>query len=740
MANQLHIAFVWHMHQPFYKDRATGQYLMPWVRLHATKDYLDMLQVLDAYPSHRQTFNLVPSLLAQLEDYATGGATDRMLDLLIKPIALLSPDDRQYLFERGFDAHHSTMIRPHARYAALLDQRESLRHLPVRRAIAALADQDWVDLVVWFNLAWFDPTFQDSDPVLRALIAKGAGFGAADRQALLGAIRATVARVIPAYREMAARGRVELTTTPFYHPILPLLCDQASARVARPEIALPREPFAWPGDAQAQVAKGLAAFERHFGGKPAGMWPSEQSVSPATLELIASQGLSWAISDEGVLGHSIGRTFMRDATGVTPDAALLYQPWRVSTNAGPVAMVFRDVVLSDLIGFTYAQMPADAAALDLHRRLDRIRRLLPDGEPYLVTIALDGENCWEHYQRDGGPFLHAFYQRMAADPALFMVTVAEHLAAHPPRRALSELFSGSWIGSDFTTWIGDPTKNLAWDALSRARQVLEAARERLEGTPTWAEAVEELYIAEGSDWFWWYGVGHDSGQDELFDAQFRLHLRRLYVLIGEAVPEALQAAIAPPPPELDPRAGGMPAPRIDGDLGDAGWAAAASFDPTAGQGAMHADAKAIRRVHYGCDAQHLFVGLAYADQYRPAAGDELGLYFFHPGQPSATSPLPFLTQDLPAGTAGYRYAHAVQVAPAANRAVVADAGDHDAWHVVGEPAAWVSGRALELALPLRWLDAEPGAEVRFVVAVAREGRLVEVLPSHDGLPFSAPVQ
>lgn len=738
MAHQLHVAFVWHMHQPIYKDRASGHYLMPWVRLHATKDYLDMLTLLADYPSHRQTFNLVPSLLEQLEDYAVHGAEDRALELLVRPVEAFTAEDKAYLFERAFDASWPTMVRPYPRYGALLDKREALRHVPPRRAIAAFGDADWGDLVTWFNLAWFDPMWLERDEALARLVAKGAYFDLADRETLHGLIRAYLGRVIPTYKAFAEQGRVELTTTPYYHPILPLLCDGLSARVAQPELPLPLEAFAWPADAADQIARGVAAFERHFGHRPAGMWPSEQAVSPAALELIAGAGLSWAISDEGVLGHTLGRRFVRDGFGVPPDASLLYQPYRVRTAAGPVTMVFRDQVLSDLIGFTYAQMDPEAAANDLHRRLDRTRRLLPDGEPYLVTIALDGENCWEHYARDGAPFLNAFYQRVAADPALFMVTVSEHLAAHPPRRELSSIFSGSWIDADFTTWIGDPTKNLGWEALARARKALEDARARLGGTSAFAEALEELHIAEGSDWFWWYGVGHDSGQDDLFDAQFRLHLRRMYVCLGETPPADLDQRIAADGEGGDPLAGGMRPPVLDGNLGAGEWLRAALHDPTAGQGAMHAAAKTIKRVLYGCDADQLYVALLWADTFEPAVGDEVGIYFFQPGRARLNAGLPYAVDEDAPDTARYQFGHAVRLEPLMERAVVQEAGEAQAWHTVGEPGEWMNGRVLELALPLRWLDAEPGQELRFVVAVVRHGQLLETLPREEGLGFRVP--
>jgi alpha-amylase/alpha-mannosidase (GH57 family) len=725
------------MHQPLYKDRLTGQYLMPWVRLHALKDYLDMLAVLEPYPTLHQTFNLVPSLLEQLVDYAEHEAWDRALELLVKPVDALTPDDRHYVLERFFDLNWAHMLRPYPRYAELLEKRERVR--AETTDVPPFTDADWLDLTTWFNLAWFDPHWLKTDPALAALVAKGRGFSQADRELLLAKNREYVNRVIPAYREAAKRGQVELTTTPYYHPILPLLCDSESARVARPHLPLPTTRFRQVGDAETQIARGIEYFERQFGHSPKGMWPSEQSVSPEVLGLLADRGLHWAISDEGVLAHSLGLQFRRDPRGIPYEAIALYQPYRVDTPNGPVSMVFRDIVLSDLIGFSYAQQAPEAAAADLHGRLNTIRKLLPDGEDYLVTIALDGENCWEHYMEDGAPFLHAFYKLFEADPALEMVTVAEYLEKHPPRRSIAQIHAGSWIASDFTTWIGDPTKNRAWDALSAAREALVAAEDRIAGTEAHAKAWEEIYIAEGSDWFWWFGEGHDSGQDELFDWQFRLHLQNVYTLIGEEPPETLSRSLSAPARAslAAPRA--HVSPTIDGELGAAEWDHAGVFDPTLGQGAMHAAAKLVQRLRYLYDAEHLYLAVEFATSYAPAPGDSLVLFLCYPGLPRLNSPIPFVASEAVGATAGYQFAHALHLEWGERvRAELQEAGEYGSWVTLGEVPGVAYRNALEVALPLGALRQSAGQEVQFVVAALREGQLVEVLPESECLTFLLP--
>lgn len=731
--SKLSVAVIWHMHQPLYKDRLTGRYLMPWVRLHAIKDYLDMVEILRPYPKIRQTFNLVPSLLEQLVDYGHHGALDRALELTLKSVAMLTPDERAYLLERFFDLNWDHQLRPYPRYLELANRRnELLSQMPAEAAAARFSDQDLLDLTVWFSLAWFDPMWLEGDPELRVLVRKGRDYSQTDRERLVAKQRELIRKIIPTYAQMQAEGRIELTTTPFYHPILPLLVDTHSARVARPDLPLPENRYQHPEDAEAQVKKGLDYFEQNFGYRPRGMWPSEESVSPAVVELLADQGVSWIVSDEGVLAHSLGIKLVRDGEGRLHDPAPLYQPYWAESNGKRVAMVFRDIVLSDLIGFTYARMAPEEAARDLYERLKAIHRALPEAEAPLVTIALDGENCWEYYARDGADFLQAFYRMVSEDPELEMVTVGEYLKAHPPRETLQRLHSGSWIFSDFTTWIGEPTKNRAWDFLYKARQVLAAHRDH----PRFAEAQEEIYIAEGSDWFWWFGEGHDSGQDELFDWQFRLHLQNVYQLLGEPVPEEL----------LQPVAQAMDArpllleypvtPRVDGRLASGeSWRQAGLYDPTVGQGAMHAAARGIRRVRYGTDAAYLYLRVEFVDAFVPKPGDVLAVYLCYPGQVRFNSPLPFERTLKDCSTQDWRFAHEVRVSWDTQEAVLSQAGEYDSWHALKTFVRAASQDALDLAVPLKSLHLDPGTEVHMAIALGNQRSLTEVLPRHGAIPL-----
>lgn len=731
--SKLSVAVVWHMHQPLYKDRLTGRYLMPWVRLHAIKDYLDMVEILRQYPEIRQTFNLVPSLLEQLVDYGHHGAMDRALELTLKPVERMTLDDKAYVLERFFDLNWNNQLRPYPRYSELADKRNALlAQMSAEKASTRFSSQELLDLTVWFNLAWFDPMWLMRDAELAALIRKGRDFTQGDRERLVDKQRELIRAIIPTYAQMQAEGRIELTTTPFYHPILPLLVDTQSARVARPDLPLPEHRFQRPEDARAQIRKGLAYFEENFGYRPCGMWPSEESVSPAVVELVSDENVSWIVSDEGVLAHSLGQKLSRDGGGHLHDPQTLYQPYWAESNGKRVAMIFRDILLSDLIGFEYFRMDPREAARDLHDRLKAIHARLPQDEPHLVTIALDGENCWEHYTRDGADFLHAFYERISQDPDLEMVTVNEYLNAHAPRRTLHHLHAGSWIFSDFTTWIGDPTKNRAWDYLYKARQVLDAHPDH----PRFAAAQEEIYIAEGSDWFWWFGEGHDSGQDELFDWQFRLHLQNVYQLLELPVPAELLEPVTQAPAPIPSVQDFTLTPSIDGRRSSSeSWKDAGVFDPALGQGAMHAAMKGIRRLRYGTDEAHLHLRVEFADSFMPGPGDTLALYLCYPGQTRYNSSVQFEGRLADCPTQDWRFAHEIRVTWDPMDAVLSLAGEYDTWHALKTYVRIAYEDVLDISVPLKSLHQDPGSEMRLAIALGANGLLTELLPRDAAIPL-----
>ncbi len=730
---KLSVAVVWHMHQPLYKDRLTGRYLMPWVRLHAIKDYLDMVEILKPYPKIRQTFNLVPSLLEQLVDYGHNGAVDRALELTLRPIDQLTPDDKTYLLERFFDLNWDNQLRPYPRYLELANKRtDLLAHMAAEEAASRFSDQELLDLTVWFNLAWFDPMWLTRDPDLMALARKGRGFTQSERELLIAKQRELIRAIIPTYTRMQAEGQIELTTTPFYHPILPLLVDTQSARVARPDLPLPEHRFQHPEDAHAQVRKGLEYFEANFGYRPRGMWPSEESVSPAVVELVADQGVAWIVSDEGILAHSLGAKLTRDADGQVNEPEILYQPYWAESNGKRVAMVFRDIVLSDLIGFSYSRMAPQDAARDLYDRLKTIHSRLPKDQSHLVTIALDGENCWEYYVRDGADFLNAFYALVSADEELAMVTVSEYLRAHEPRKTLSRLYSGSWIYSDFTTWIGESTKNRAWDYLYEARQALAAHSRH----PRHEAAREEIYIAEGSDWFWWFGEGHNSGQDDLFDWQFRLHLQNVYQLLDLPVPSELLEPVARPAVLIPTVKEFALTPAIDGRRSSSeSWKGAGVFDPTVGQGAMHAATHGVRRLRYGTDATNLYLRVEFADSFEPGPGDVLAIYLCYPGQTRFNAAIAFDDKLPNCPIQDWRFAHEVRVTWDPMDAVLSQAGEYDTWHALKTYVRSAYQDVLDIALPLKSLHQEPGAEVRLAIALGSNGNLTELMPREAAIPL-----
>jgi alpha-amylase/alpha-mannosidase (GH57 family) len=533
------VTLVWHMHQPSYRDPVHGAFVLPWVRLHALRDYLGMLRLLDATPGVHATFNLVPSLLDQLEAYAREEAAEGELRVGLAPAAELTPDERLFALRTLF-LMSEPLMAPWPRLRELRDRRGAEpAEADLQAAAATFTEQDMRDLQVLSKLAWFDLDWLARDPVVKGLAAKGRGYHEDDKRRLRERELALLRAVVPAYREAAARGAIEIATSPYYHPILPLLADSDAHREAHPHAPVPRR-FRHPEDALDQIVLARARHAGLFGRRPDGLWPSEGSVSEEVVELAARAGVRWLASDEAVLERSLGTSLGRNGEGVgRPD--LLYVPWVRRTPAGDVRVLFRDRTLSDLIGFVYSRWRPEDAAADL---LERIRAVgkqwaaarLP-GAP-LVPIILDGENAWEHFPDGGRVFLAALYRGLQDDPGLEALTVAEALA-RTPARELPRVFAGSWIDADFSVWIGHADDRRAWDALGDARDALDSAPEDLPA-PARERAWEAYRAAAGSDWCWWYGDDRSSANDADFDRLFRRHLEVVYRCLGRDPPPELQ--------------------------------------------------------------------------------------------------------------------------------------------------------------------------------------------------------
>ncbi|MHB8868493.1 MAG: glycoside hydrolase [Thermoleophilia bacterium] len=717
MREPLDIAFVWHMHQPYYKISDTGAFEMPWVRMHALKDYADMVEVLAGYPSLHQTFNVVPSLVEQLRDYAAGDYRDTYREHALKPAAELSPHERAFLLEIMCERVTHPRTKGSPRYLELAQKRDRLTVDGTVRT-EEFSVEELRDLQVWFDLAWFDPRHLRDGP-LGDLAARGRDFTEDDKVVVSAAETRLIARVLPTYRDAADSGAVELTTSPYFHPILPLLINSDCARVSMPAVELPTRRFAHPEDAREHVRLALECHRLTFGRNPAGMWCSEQSVGEDVIGLLAAEGITWTVSDEAVLARSLTPDRRRQADGRLDDPRLLHTAYRLEREEGSLAIVFRDRVLSDLIGFTYQDWDPGDAAADLTHRLLQIREALPDGDRgHVVTIALDGENAWEYYRNDGRDFLERLYERLEAEPALRCVTVSEHLAAHPPVRSLPWLHSGSWIGGDFGTWLGDTAHRRAWDLLHDARDAVAAVRAVREVETAW----REIMIAEGSDWFWWFSDHQESGLDHVWDATFRRHLQQAYRLAGLDPPASLFEPVLPGTNGSD----GYLTANVDGALEPPDeWRRGLPLRPTAAGVMQRAAGLPVNELRFGWDADHLFFLVEPAHR---AAGLIEVVFFVGSDGSGGTAEL--------ADSLGFRpaWALALTITTPAEASISGDvAGEAAAGaHAVrlNDAAVRVAGgRVVEAAVPWEVLQDTALPTIRVGAALFQDGARIETFPS-----------
>jgi len=700
----LYVAFLWHMHQPYYKDPLTGLYRLPWVRLHGTKDYLDMVEVLKDFPEIRQNFNLVPSLLEQLVDYSEGSARDVFLDVSAKGASGLDQDERAFILENFFLANWDNMIRPFPRYYSLLVKRGThATKTEIRRAVKYFTDSDFLDLQVYFNLCWIDPMYRSSDPFLKALVEKGQDFSEEEKALLLQKQLEIVRRIIPAYRDMSLTGRVEISFSPFYHPILPLLCDTDIAKVAMPDVRMPRQRFLHPEDAEKQIDMGLRYFEDVFKQKPAGMWPSEGSVSEQVLGIAASRGIKWVATDEGILSNSLGRR-LRDGHGNLTDARSLYRPYTYND----VSIVFRDHELSDRIGFVYSQWEPKKAAEDLINRLLGIRNSLSGDSRGLVPIILDGENAWEHFRNDGRDFFMYLYEGLSKEGRLKTVTISDYINTVSRGERLERLHPGSWINSNYGIWLGHEEDNLSWDYLTDTRNKL-AEFERQNPDFDTSNAWKSIYVAEGSDWNWWYGDEHTTETQEEFDELFRLNLMKVFKEIGREVPAQLFVPILRHDrgisPALDIR--GFINPKIDGFVTSYyEWYQGAELDVGKSGGSMHKTEGLVTTIYYGFNKDNLFLRIDPKIPFEDFEEDiELSVIVSRPEQIRIKCPLK--GPELVAG--------------------LSERAGED-WKDVGELRELAVKDVFELCVPFSDLKAKEGDEINLFVAITKGNEEVERCP------------
>jgi alpha-amylase/alpha-mannosidase (GH57 family) len=704
---KIYLCFLWHMHQPFYKDLMSGEYRMPWTRLHALKDYYGMVKVLEEFPEVRQTFNLVPSMMLQVEEYAAGKAVDPALRVALKAAEMLTDEEQEFILRNFLYANPPRMVTRFPRYAEFCEAWRAADR-KAERAKRLFTPAAFRDLQVLSQLAWFDEEFLTKDPEVRELVRRGRDY-TVDDQALIARKEAEIlARVIPVYRTFAERGQIEVSTTPFYHPILPLICDSNIAEVPHPGVPLPTR-FRYPADARTQLERARTFCNERFGAAPAGLWPSEGSVSDEALGIAAETGFRWAATDNGVLSRTLGRTAGIDET---------YRPYVWRHDGREMGMVFRDHYLSDLIGFVYSRIGSGEAARDfLDRIRDNCRGILASGRDALVPIILDGENAWEFYEENGRPFFRELYRGITADPRIEALTMTEALKRVEPR-PLGDIFPGSWINANFDIWIGAEEDNRAWEYLLRARRtydrvtasgskISEAAR---------ALAFEELLIAEGSDWCWWYGPEHQSDFRSEFDELFRSHLANVYRALGLTPPEELSRSIlrvavraVQSPPTGPIRA------VIDGEVTSYfEWLGAGVYRVDKRSGAMHGKRFLITELFYGSDGQSLFVRVDFEPTAAPSLSGMEAHITITPGGSAVEN---FLA---------LRFANG-RLEPQETRLLGPAKEDS---------LEYAFHKVLEMRLPLATLGVAYGNSLRLQFSLWKDGLPVDAVPQENWLEIS----
>jgi alpha-amylase/alpha-mannosidase (GH57 family) len=526
----LKVVLCWHMHQPVYWDLRTGEYQLPWVYLHGIKDYVDMAAYLEAVPAARAVINFVPTLLEQIDDYV-----QQIQDYFEHATALRDPllaalvtDEVEIdLLTQCMRANRQRLIERFEPYHALVKIGEWAQKNPETQAYAN--QQYYTDLVMWYHLAWLGETVRRQDARVQTLMEKARHFDHADRQQLLQIIGELLSSIIPRYQALAKSGQVELSFTPYAHPILPLLLDLQVARETQPNLALPEHADYPDGEARARwhIQRGIEIFEQYFGFKPQGCWASEGGVSTETVRLLNEFGLRWVASGENVLRNSLQR--------LGQDSKSTHQPFHLPQQS--TRCFFRSDHLSDLIGFQFAKWHADDAVNHLIAQLETLAR----SDAKVVSIILDGENAWEYYPENAYYFLSTLYARLAENPHVCLSTFSE--CSELPATELANIVAGSWVYGTFSTWIGDKDKNRGWDMLIEAKQVYDKNIHQLSSAQQ-QRATRQLAICEGSDWFWWFGDYNPADSVRDFDQLYRLHLANLYHELQQPIPENLAHALS----------------------------------------------------------------------------------------------------------------------------------------------------------------------------------------------------
>ncbi|MBF0493978.1 MAG: glycoside hydrolase [Candidatus Omnitrophica bacterium] len=688
MDKKLSVAFLWHMHQPLYKDLPTGKYFLPWVRLHATYSYYDMISIVGEFPEMRCTFNLTPSLLEQLDDIARNEKVDDVfLTLSRKEAEYLSHDDKVFILKNFFSCNATTQIYPIFRYRELYEIRgDNPADEIMRIKVQLFRESDFRDLQVFFNLSWCGFTLKEKDPIIKELLKKGRNYSEEDKKALLKRQREITASIIPLYKKAQDEGKIEISTTPYYHPILPLLSGREK-----------NEGFDFKEDAEWHVKKAVAAYKGFFGRKPLGMWPAEGSVGQSIVPVLVANGIKWIATDEAVLKSTFGgKHFNRDE--------MVFSPYFVPYKLSGVFIAFRDTWLSNEIGFKYSNKPGNEAAAELFKHFTNIKEAVKNKQgDHVVSVILDGENPWPYYHDGGKKFLSSLFELLTTSKDIRPVTFYKCFRQIKPKR-ISNLSRGSWINGDFRKWIGSFQKNIAWEYLQKVRGDLAASKS------TNKDAWQEIYIAESSDWFWWYD---DFGTElnYVFDEIFRMHLRNVYKILDKKVPSYVDEPIYKRKiHSYDGLPGLMSPPDIDGKFSyDLEWQTAKALRTSELSMAMAQSGALIEEIFYGIDRENMYFMLKFSKYFHDNKNDYKDIF----AALNAASPIR-ISVKLPLDK------------KSKGEIIASDINGKDAKRVFFMTFAY--DEILEVKLPFSYFGSDEKDEINFKINIAKKEEILESWP------------
>ena len=710
----MNVVILWHMHQPYYVNPLTKKAMMPWVRLHAAKGYLDMIDLVTAQPELRVNFNFTPVLVRQILELVNNEVQDEWENLSRKPAAELDDQERCTLLENFFKINWETLVRPVPRYQELLDKRGSTYSSHKLDAIArTFTEQELRDLQTLYNLQWCGFSAVRRFPLLGDLKAKGRDFTEREKNTVLDIHRQILGLVLGEYRAAAERGQIELTTTPYFHPIMPLVYDTNIARRCQPQSPLP-SAFSAPEDVRSQLRLAQEQHAKVFGAPARGLWPSEGSIAPEIIPLLVEAGIEYFCTDEGNLFKSLKQDPFWSHRHV--EHLELFQGWRVNAGGASIQALFRERPLSDFIGFDAARNETSRAIDHLMGHLHNIAKVAPEGRG-VASLILDGENAWEAFPDGGEAFLSSFYRALVEAPGLKTRRLGDYFDEHPSQVETSTLHSGSWIRSDFDIWIGDPEENKGWEWLKETRHFLVERLAHHEVAPERVEAAWwEIYAAEGSDWFWWYGPDFTIDTDFLFDELFRLHLQNVYRILGVEPPAHLDVPICLPSADLGYT---KPLRLLEPDLTGKtehffDWLGAGELDLTRQATAMFQGDRIGQKLFFGFGPSDFFMRIDLSRQ-----PESIIIRFLLPHSSRVILRKPG-TDDA---VAFEKSEDGVAFAPAP---------------ATGLLAMW--GSSLIVSIPRELLAIEPGHEFAFFVQLLEDGLQRERFPERGAIELAAPTK